>query len=116
MARPSCYPRKVWERAIRMVAEPKNEYQSEFAAIESVGELGIGSKETLCKWTRARGWSTSGGHERGVRAGQGLSGRTLSCDARNEILASWRLPPRRSSSAHPLAAVESGLSGPVLQK
>ncbi|MCU1658085.1 MAG: family transposase [Pseudonocardiales bacterium] len=53
MARPSSYPRELRERAIRMVAETKSEYPSEFAAIESVArKLGIGSTETLRKWIR----------------------------------------------------------------
>jgi transposase len=53
MARPSTYPRELRERAIRMVAESKGEYPSEFAAIEAVARrLGIGSTETLRKWIR----------------------------------------------------------------
>jgi transposase len=53
MARPSSYPRELRERAIRMVAESKSEYPSEFAAIESVSrKLGIGSAETVRKWIR----------------------------------------------------------------
>ena len=53
MARPSTYPRELRERAIRMVAETKGDYASEFAAIESVArKLGIGSAETLRKWIR----------------------------------------------------------------
>lgn len=48
-------PREVRERAIRMVAEAKGDYPSEFAAIESVARrLGIGSPETLRKWIRRR--------------------------------------------------------------
>jgi transposase len=53
MARPSSYPRELRERAIRMVAESKTEFPSEFAAIEAVaGRLRIGSSETLRKWIR----------------------------------------------------------------
>ena len=53
MARSSSYPRELRERAIRMVAETKGDYASEFAAIESVArKLGIGSAETLRKWIR----------------------------------------------------------------
>ena len=48
MARSSSYPRELRERAIRMVAETKGDYPSEFAAIESVArKLGIGPAETL---------------------------------------------------------------------
>ena len=53
MGRPPSYPRELRERAIRMVAESKSEYPSEFAAIEAVARrLGIGSTETLRKWIR----------------------------------------------------------------
>jgi transposase len=53
MARPSSYPPELRERAIRLVAETKDEYPSEFNAIESIArKLGIGSPETLRKWIR----------------------------------------------------------------
>jgi transposase len=53
MPRPSSYPPEVRERAVRMVAETKGDYPSEFTAITSVAaKLGIGSPETLRKWIR----------------------------------------------------------------
>jgi transposase len=53
MARPSRYPAELRERAVRLVAESKGEYPSEFVAIRSIaGKLGIGSLETLRKWVR----------------------------------------------------------------
>lgn len=53
MARPVKYPRELRERAIRMVAESKEQYPSEFEAIRTVAaKLGIGSAETLRKWVR----------------------------------------------------------------
>jgi transposase len=53
MSRPSSYPRELRESAIRMVAESKADYASEFEAITSVAKkLGIGSPETLRKWIR----------------------------------------------------------------
>jgi len=53
MARPTSYPVELRQRAIRMVAESKVEYPSEFAAIDAVArKLGIGSPETLRKWIR----------------------------------------------------------------
>ncbi len=53
MARPSRYPLELRERAVRLVAESKGEYLSEFEAIRSIaGKLGIGSPETLRKWVR----------------------------------------------------------------
>jgi transposase len=53
MARPTSYPAELRQRAIRMVAETKDNYPSEFAAIDAVAtKLGIGSPETLRKWIR----------------------------------------------------------------
>jgi transposase len=53
MARPSSYPKELRDRAIRMVAEVRPNYESEFEAIRVVAQkLGIGSAETLRKWIR----------------------------------------------------------------
>lgn len=47
------YPAGLRERAVRMVAEVRGEYSSEWAAIESVAaKLGIGSAQTLLNWVR----------------------------------------------------------------
>jgi transposase len=53
MSRPSSYSPEIRERAVRMVAESKADYGSEFEAIKSIAsKLGIGSAETLRKWVR----------------------------------------------------------------
>jgi transposase len=53
MGRPSSYSPEIRERAVRMVAESKADYGSEFEAIKSVAaKLGIWSAETLRKWVR----------------------------------------------------------------
>jgi transposase len=53
MSRPSPYPRELRERAVRMVAEVRPNYESEYAAITAVAQkLGIGTPETLRKWVR----------------------------------------------------------------
>ena len=53
MGRPSKYPRELRERAVRMVAEVRPDYPSEYAAIAAVaGMLGIGSPETVRTWIR----------------------------------------------------------------
>jgi len=53
MGRPSKYPEELRDRAVRMVAEVRPEYGSQWAAIESVAHrLGIGSAETLRTWVR----------------------------------------------------------------
>jgi transposase len=49
----SNYPPELRERAVRMVAEVRSNYSSQWAAIEAVAEkLGIGTAETLRKWVR----------------------------------------------------------------
>jgi len=52
MARPSRFSPEIRERAVRMVAEHRDEYASEWATIESVARrIGVGA-ETLRKWVR----------------------------------------------------------------
>jgi transposase len=47
------YPRELRERAVRMVAEVRPSYRSQWAAIVAVaGKLGIGTAETLWQWVR----------------------------------------------------------------
>ena len=47
------YPQELKDRAVRLVAESCDQYESEWKAIESVAaKLGIGSTETLRKWVR----------------------------------------------------------------
>jgi transposase len=53
MSRRSPYPQELRERAVRMVAEVRPGYETEFAAIKAVAaKLGIGSAESLRKWVR----------------------------------------------------------------
>jgi transposase len=50
---PGSYPPELRERAVRMVAEVKADYPSEWAAMGAVAQkLGIGSTETLRHWVR----------------------------------------------------------------
>jgi transposase len=52
MARPTRYPQEIRERAMRMVAEHRSEYPSEWAAVSSIaGKLGM-TPETLRIWIR----------------------------------------------------------------
>ena len=47
------YPRELRERAVRLVLESRDQYESEWAAMTSIaGKLGIGTTETLRKWVR----------------------------------------------------------------
>ena len=51
--RSSNYPPELRERAVRMVAQVRPDYPSDWPAICAVAEkLGIGSAETLRKWVR----------------------------------------------------------------
>ncbi len=51
--RSSNYPPELRERAVRMVAQVRSEYPSDWPAICAVAEkLGIGTAETLRKWVR----------------------------------------------------------------
>ncbi|QEV42985.1 IS3 family transposase [Streptomyces nodosus] len=53
MARPSPYPAELRERAVRMVAEIRPNYPTEWAAMKAVAaKLGIGSAETVRTWVR----------------------------------------------------------------
>ena len=53
MARGPSYPPEMRERAVRLVAEARDDHESEWAAIGSVAaKLGIGSTETVRKWVR----------------------------------------------------------------
>lgn len=69
MGRPSKYPLELRERAVRMVAEVRPEYESQWAAICAVsGKLGIGSAETLRTWVRRA--EVDGGRRPGVTSDQ----------------------------------------------
>ncbi|MDE1675529.1 IS3 family transposase [Nocardia gipuzkoensis] len=47
------YPLELRERAVRMVMEVRDQYESEWAAIGAVAELlGVGTAETVRKWVR----------------------------------------------------------------
>jgi transposase len=53
MSRSGAYPAELGERAVRMVAEVRPNYDSDHAAITAVAaKLGIGTPETLRKWVR----------------------------------------------------------------
>src|SRR4051795_5977804 len=53
MARPSPYPPELRERAVRMVAEVRPSYPTEWAAMKAVAaKLGIGAAETVRQWVR----------------------------------------------------------------
>ena len=68
MGRGHFYPPELRERAVRMVAEVRPEYPSDWPTIKAVaGKLGIGSAETLRKWVRQA--EVDGGTRPGVSSG-----------------------------------------------
>ena len=53
MARPSRYPLELRRRAVRMVAEVRDDHPNETAAVQTVTEkLGTGSRETQRNWVK----------------------------------------------------------------
>ena len=53
MSRSNRYPAELRQRAVRMVAEVRPNYESQWAAIGAVAQkLGIGTAETLRTWVR----------------------------------------------------------------
>ncbi|MBB6394236.1 transposase [Actinomadura coerulea] len=53
MARPSPYPPELRRRAVRMVAEVRPDYPSEWSAMKAVAaKLGVTSTETVRSWVR----------------------------------------------------------------
>lgn len=81
------YPAELRERAVRMVAEVRDQYASEWAAFESVAsKLGIGTPQTLLAWVR-RDQVDSGKPPRSdQRRGRGAENRELK--RANDILKS----------------------------
>jgi len=90
MSRPAKYPRELRERAVRMVLEHRDDYDSQWAAITSIAaKLGIGTAETLRKWVRQA--EIDGGARPGVSTAEQLRIRDLERENRelrraNEIL------------------------------
>jgi transposase len=103
----SKYPPELRERAVRMVAEVRASYSSEWAAIEAVAaKLGVGTAETLRSWVRHE---VDAGRRVGVSSEdhaeiKRLKGEVAELRRANEILkaasvffaAELDRPPRRS--------------------
>lgn len=76
MGRASRYPDELRERAVRMVAEVRPQYPSEWAAITAVaGMLGIGTAETLRTWVR--GSQVDSGQRPGVTSAMAEENKAL---------------------------------------
>jgi transposase len=86
------YPPELRQRAVRLVAEVRGEYASEWEAMGAVAtKLGIGSTETLRKWVRRA--EIDAGERPGVTSQESAELRRLRAEVRelrraNEILKS----------------------------
>jgi len=117
VARGNTYPPELRERAVRMVAEVRPEYPSDWPAIKAVAaKLGIGGAETLRKWVRQA--EVDGGTRPGVTSEESAELRKLRAEVRelrraNEIPRRPRLSSRRSSTARSAdRAVHQRAQGP----
>ena len=90
MPRRSAYPQELRERAVRMVAEVRPNYEHEYAAISAVAaKLGIGTPETVRKWVRRA--EVDSGKRPGITTEESAELRRLRAEVRelrraNEIL------------------------------
>ena len=92
------YPPELRERAIRMVAEVRGEYPSDWAAAQSVAiKLGIGTPQTLMNWVRKA--QVDAGQRPGVTSTEAAELRRLRAEVKqlrtaNEILRPQSKCPR----------------------
>jgi transposase len=86
---PKQYPSEVRQRAVRLVLEHRDEYDTEYAAIRSIGARCNVGTETLRKWVRQA--EVDAGQRPGVSSEESAELRRLRAEVRelrraNEIL------------------------------
>jgi transposase len=73
---PKQYPAELRQRAVRLVTEQREQYETEWEAIRSIAaKLGIGCAETLRKWVRQA--QVDGGTRPGVSTEESVELRRL---------------------------------------
>lgn len=118
MARPSRYPLELRRRAVRMVAEVRDDYPNETTALQAVADkLGIGSRETLRNWLKQHeidaGTRPGTTTEESARI-KALRRRTPSSGGPTRSSRWRRVPSRPSSTGHTRArSVHRRAPGPL---
>jgi transposase len=98
MSHRSPYPQELRERAIRMVAEIRPDYETEWAAIGAVAaRLGVGSSEAVRKWIRQA--EIDGGRRPGRTTEKSAELRRLRAEVK-ELLAPELAPGKPPNSPH----------------
>jgi transposase len=105
------YPPELRERAIRMVAEVRGEYTSDWAAAQSVADkLGIGTPQTVLNWVRKA--QVDAGQRPGVTSAEAAELRRLRAEVKqlrlaNDILKTHGVSPVMATSMPANAACDA---------
>jgi transposase len=110
MGRVSKYPEELRERAVRMVAEVRPQYPSQWAAITAVaGMLGIGTPETLRTWIRRSEVDT--GQRPGMTSQMAEENKALAAQQRNSRARAANAFPKASNRRQLLAVAPGSKQG-----